>query len=359
MVDQRRAPLGRHVRELGRGLVTLRESPARLRVAANAGVAIALPIVILTLAGRPDLGLMASSGGFLALYLPYRPVRDRARWLPLIAMTLLAGAALGVVTAPYPALAPWALGLAVVVVSSVGFGLRLGPPGAVFFILISGVSGQLVASPVHGGRGLSGWQVLGTMALGMGIAYLIVILPLALPRTRAREDSIAGPPVPVALDFDAPSRIIIGRIALSVLLASVLCLPLGVHRYYWVVLTLVVILQNGHRVSLTVSRAIQRVAGTVAGLGLFALLAPLHLQGLWLALFVGLLQFTVEMVVTRNYGLALLVITPLAMTIAAQGHTGDVGSLVRERVLDTVIGAAIAMGVLLITQVLSRLRRTR
>lgn len=351
-VEPRTSP-HHHVRELIQGLFTLRESPARLNVATTAGLAIALPIVVLTLVGRPDLGLMASPGGFLSLYLPYRSIRDRARWLPLVALTLLAGVALSVATARHPSIAPWALGLAVIVVTSVGFALRTGPPGAVFFIIISGVTSQLVAPPLYGGRGLSPWLVTGMITIGMGAAYLVIIAPLVLPhiRDRDRVQTAASARTPMTVNFDAPSRIIIARIAIAVLIASVIGHPMGVHRYYWVLLTIVAILQNGHRASLTISRSIQRVLGTTVGLLLFAVLAPARPSGLWLALVIGFLQFTVELLVTRNYGLALLVITPLAMTIASQGHTGDLGSLVSERLLDTALGAGIALSVLLITKI--------
>jgi len=123
-----------------------------------------------------------------------------------------------------------------------------------------------------------------------------------------------------------------------------------------VVVAVVAILQNGHRLRLTGLRAVHRVLGTLVGLGLFALVSLASPSGIGLALLLMALQFVVELVVIRNYGLALVFITPLALTIAAQAGTSDVGVIVGERFFDTLLGAAIAMTILLAAYVLLRWR---
>jgi uncharacterized membrane protein YccC len=87
------------------------------------------------------------------------------------------------------------------------------------------------------------------------------------------------------------------------------------------------------------------VLGTVVGVCLFALVQLAHPTGVWLGVVLAALQFAVELVVIRNYGLALLFITPLALLISAQA--GDVEGVVVDRVGDTLLGAVIAMVVLL------------
>jgi len=58
---------------------------------------------------------------------------------------------------------------------------------------------------------------------------------------------------------------------------------------------------------------------------------------------VALLQFAIEVVVARNYGLALIFITPLALMISG---TDDPIVLAGERIVDTLLGAFIALVVL-------------
>ena len=93
-----------------------------------------------------------------------------------------------------------------------------------------------------------------------------------------------------------------------------------------------------------------RVLGTVAGVILFAVFTWLQPSGLWLVAVLALLQFAIEVVVGRNYGLALIFITPLALTISAVTGTDDPLGLAGERISDTFLGAFIALVVLWISQ---------
>jgi uncharacterized membrane protein YccC len=223
-------------------------------------------------------------------------------------------------------------------------GFAVGPPGALFYVLVAGVSGH-VAGPVGlGGGGVDGWLVIGMLALGLLTAYLVVLAPLVLPSVRAADSAIE--PAAVRFEIDETIRIVLIRLVAATATAVLVAAPLGVHRAYWVVVAVVAILQNGHRLRLTFVRGVHRVLGTFVGLGLFALVQLAHPSGIGLALLLMALQFAVEMVVIRNYGLALVFITPLALTIAAQAGSADVAVIVGERLLDTLIGAGIATAVL-------------
>lgn len=333
-----------------KSLFTFRPSPVRWPIALQAAIAIALPIALFTALGQEQLGLLASVGGFTALYLSNRSRVQRAAHLPVIAVALLLAAGIGVATAGQL----WAsiVGLlAVTVIASVVFlGFSVGPPGVLFPVLIAGVAQHLVMT------GVNGWMVLGMMAVGSVIAYLVVLAPLVVPRNRAKDRSIERQRFPFL--FDAQTRVILTRIVIGAVIAAGLAVALGIPRAYWVSLTLVAILQNGHRLRLTALRGIHRVLGTLIGVGLFALVELVQPRGWWIVLLLAALQFTVELVVIRNYGLALVLITPLALTISAQG-TEPPFALVRDRVEDTLIGAAIAMLILLGSLALRRVRAHR
>ena len=337
-----------------RSIVELRPSPPRLFVALQGAVAIGIPTVGFAVAGRPELGLLASSGAFLALYLTARSRRDRAAKLPWLALGFLAASALGIAAS-----ASTVLSLAVLFVVAAGsatlcLGLNVGPPGALFFVLVAGVSGHVAGPADLDGGAVNGWLVLGMLALGLVVAYLVVLAPLVLPRVRAADAAV--PRAPMRFEIDATIRVILVRLVIATGIAVLVTAPLGIHRAYWVVVAVVAILQNGHRLRLTGLRAVHRVLGTLVGLGLFALVSLASPSGIGLALLLMVLQFVVELVVIRNYGLALVFITPLALTIAAQAGTSDVGVIVGERFFDTLLGAAIAMTILLAAYVLLRWR---
>jgi uncharacterized membrane protein YccC len=66
------------------------------------------------------------------------------------------------------------------------------------------------------------------------------------------------------------------------------------------------------------------------------------------------MQLAIEIIVTRHYALALVLITPLALTIGTAAAHVDPLDVVGERITDTVVGAAIAALVLTASWLLRR-----
>ncbi|MDO5500995.1 MAG: FUSC family protein, partial [Propionibacteriaceae bacterium] len=92
---------------------------------------------------------------------------------------------------------------------------------------------------------------------------------------------------------------------------------------------------------------VQRLVGTLVGLGVYALILWWAPTGVWLVLLVFALQFAIEMLIVRNYAVAVVFITPIALTIAAAGARAlDPVRLILERGIDTLIAVVIALGVL-------------
>jgi len=347
------------IRDDLRAIVALRPAPPRWSIAIQAGLAIALPIAVFTVIGREDLGLLASTGGFTALYLTGRSRRTRAGLLPLVALALLLSAAVGVLGSAAIWTSVLALFLLVVGSSVLFLGFEVGPPGVLFPVLVGGVAGHLAAPVALGGAAVDGLVVIGTMAVGATLAYLVVLAPLVIRSVRMSDAELHhSTAAPLRFRFDATARLILIRLLVAAAIAAAVAAPLGLPRAYWVTLTVVAILQNGHRLRLTAVRGIHRVFGTLLGVGVFALLELLHPTGWWLVLVLAVLQFGAETVILRNYGLALLLITPLALVISAQGSTAP-GVLIADRVVDTVVGGAIAMLVLFGSLFVRRLRRAR
>lgn len=68
-------------------------------------------------------------------------------------------------------------------------------------------------------------------------------------------------------------------------------------------------------------------------------------------------SFAAEALVARHYGLALLAITPLAIgaTNVAQGEPW--GPLLRDRVIETAIGAGVALVIIVVSRAVVRRER--
>lgn len=145
------------------------------------------------------------------------------------------------------------------------------------------------------------------------------------------------------------------RVGIAVLISGVIAVwisqALTMTHAYWAMAAAVLMLHQGFDWHRTVARGVERTLGTWLGLGVAGLILALHPHGLWLALVIGTLQFVIEMYVLRNYTLAVVFITPAALTIASGGApVDDLGELLLTRGSDTLIGCAVALAVYWATQ---------
>ncbi|MBL8002027.1 MAG: FUSC family protein [Flavobacteriales bacterium] len=328
-----------------------RLQPGEWRWAAGlrAALAIGLPLLAFTLAGRPDHGLVAALGGFTALYGTDRPLRQQLRLLPGVAAGLVASAALGA----FAAWSPWATTLALVAVTAAAaylcWGVRTGPPGAMLFVLVAAIA-------AHVGQRMPAATVPALVACGAALALVPILVSARLPgRWRVAADDL--PVRPLAFRLDRSVKRNVGRVTAGVALACLASLWLEAFRLHWVVITAIAILQGAHDRSFTLVRVVQRLAGTLLGLLVFLGIAHLHPQGLPLVAMVMALQFGIEVVIFRNYVLGLGFITPLALTLASFGQGLDPSLAVEGRWNDTLLGAAVAVAVLSGLEVKRRFER--
>lgn len=140
-------------------------------------------------------------------------------------------------------------------------------------------------------------------------------------------------------------------VAISGVIAVLISQALTMTHAYWAMAAAVLMLHQGFDWQRTIARGAERTLGTWLGLGVAGAILALHPQGLWLALVIGALQFAIEMYVVRNYTLAVVFITPAALTIASGGQPIDnLGELLLTRGSDTLIGCAVALAVYWATQ---------
>ncbi|MFF7791378.1 FUSC family protein [Streptomyces sp. NPDC007991] len=160
-----------------------------------------------------------------------------------------------------------------------------------------------------------------------------------LPRAAADEllgvDTARGPWARLG-----PLTPLAARTALGCALAGYASLALGVGRPYWALVTAASLYQAN--IALTWNRAVQRVVGNVVGVLVFAAVVPLaHLGRAALVVCCLAFSFGAELLISRNYWLGSVCVTPMALLVTEFAGYQKPGELMTERLVDTVVGALV------------------
>jgi uncharacterized membrane protein YccC len=94
-----------------------------------------------------------------------------------------------------------------------------------------------------------------------------------------------------------------------------------------------------------VVRGVHRVVGTAAGLVLAGVLLSVDLGALGLIVVIVLLQAAAELWVGRNYAIALVAVTPLALLMVDLAAPAATSTLLLDRGVETLIGVVVGIGV--------------
>ncbi|WP_291480313.1 FUSC family protein [Corynebacterium sp.] len=336
-----------------RSLVTLDPARADLVPALRVAVSLAVPVVVLLLTDRIEWSLFASFGAFTSIYGRYTPTRTRVRHQVLVGSMLAACVGLGALIARLAvnwtetthAVVTVLAGAVVAAVTATVIMLRdLRPAGAVFtvFATTAVASAPLTASP---------WVAL---AIAAASASWCILLSVLSGWTGEANPDATVPPPP---EFPTGERVRqFSRYGTAALLGGAVATLTGIASPYWAQVAAVVPLSAPRRRQ-QVERGLHRIVGTVLGVGVAAFLLSFPSQPWQIIVWVVVMQFLAELFVLRNYSLALVFITPLALLMVYLAHPQPVGTLLGARVAETVIGSVIGIAVVLASVAASRRSR--
>lgn len=168
------------------------------------------------------------------------------------------------------------------------------------------------------------------MAFSVGVITALAIIRRGLRRTSAAPRASVG-----AVAWEMAVTVGIG----SLLAGTAGLLLLGTH-WYWAMVGAVAALSGAH-VTARLVRGAQRLVGTILGVAVAAGLLALNLPPLATIAIAIVCQADAEMFVGRNYGIAMIFITPLALLMVHLAVPADPVILLRDRMLDTIIGVVI------------------
>lgn len=347
------------VSNLLKDLFRLDPGPWQWRLGMEACAATSLALGAWTVAGLQSFGLIASLGVF-AIHGVAWSRAGRGVGVALYGAGLVIASAIGVACSTSTAMSMVGLTLITASATAATLLFRLGPPGPLMFVLVCGVSGY-VAGHVRGAVGpLTPALIPVLVASGVLITWLVAAVSLlwssgldALGALRNERTSLR------CLELSVEEELIGVRVIVGAAVASVLGAQLGIQRVFWVVVPAVAILQRSHSSLITTSRALHKILGTAMGLGIFVLTHRVLPAGWAMIVTIAMFQGLVELVIARNYALALVFVTPMALTISTVGNPVDAHVLVGERMVDTLLGTGTALAVLSVSNLIEWRRADR
>ncbi|QIX28811.1 FUSC family protein [Nocardioides sp. JQ2195] len=307
------------------------------RVAFRAGVSVAVPLLLLLALDRVDWSIYAAFGAFTSLYGRNHVGLSRTQMQVTLGVLLTGSVGLGawVATSHERAwLAVPVAGLVAAIGSWFSEVQDWHPPGTLFLIFgfaaVASIPADVGDIPVALAVA-AGSATFSVLVGSLGAAWRHV--RAGHPRRQTGRRRIV---------WSATARRHIARNVAGVLVAGGLATAMGVGHPYWAMVSAVVPLTVRDLLPQVV-RGVQRVVGTALGLVLAAVLLSLDLPSLALILLVVLLQVGAELLVGRNYALALIVITPLALLMVHIVAPTPTGTLLLDRGVETLVGAVIGV----------------
>ncbi|GAA4366865.1 FUSC family protein [Paeniglutamicibacter cryotolerans] len=309
-----------------------------------------VPLVTLLLLDRLDLTVFVVFGAFTGIYGRVQGygnrlyAQARAGAVFLVVMALAMAASTYLIDHKDPSRGTWTIvGLTALmagVASVVVAWLRLRPAGSLFHIFAFAAIASLPAQPPVA-------QGLGTALATIVFSILLGLAGILRPGYRSLAPFIPRRPVGAVerrmILLEGVGYLVAAGLAGSA--AALLGPALSTGHPYWAMVAAVVPLV-GHTTAHRIRRGLHRVLGTLVGLGLMALIVVAHPPVWALILVIGAAQFAAEMFVTRNYFIAQIFVTPLAL-VGVSLVTGPSVQLFYDRALETVLGSAIGVLVVL------------
>ncbi|WGL53614.1 FUSC family protein [Nocardioides sp. BP30] len=321
-----------------RSLVAVGPSNGAHRIALRAAISVLVPLLVLDATGHLSWTMYAAFGSFTSLYGRERVDTQRVR-LQLVAGGWMVGCVtVGALIAASDQRGWLAVPVAAAVASAAAYRSAVEgwhPPGSLFQVFgiaaVASVPGTLA-------------DVVPALLVAVASAsFAVVVGNLGALVRRVRRSAVVEAAVPIGGSTAGAGRYAL-LAGLGVLVAGSLAQALDIGRPYWAMVSAVVPLA-ARALPAQVIRGVHRLVGTALGLLVAWALLSFDLHGAAAIVAVGVLQALAELVVGRNYALALTFITPLALLMGNVVRPVPTGTLLADRAAETVIGVAVGVAV--------------
>lgn len=313
-----------------KALFTLQETDRLWHIALLAALCMAIPLAVGLYFNQLTYSIMVCLGGFVILYMPTADWRQRMLVMVLSSVGFVASFAVGLLFSQNDITRIVSISAFAFIVHSICLYLNFKSPGSTFFILLTSVASYSAESYT---------QIIPVLTfLGIGTLLACIVALIYSIATHGRPIAIT-----TEEKLDHHSILLEGLlVGIFVAISLVLAFIFKLEKPYWVPVSCMAVMR-GVNTQHVYQRGFQRILGTVVGLGLTYLLLLVETTPLALCITIPVLQFFAELFVARNYALALVFITPMALLLAeaATGLTLNENSIIITRLYDITLGSVV------------------
>lgn len=296
-------------------------------------LAVGLPALLGAWLDDFSTSILACMGGLSILYMRQTHLSRRMMTLATCAFGFAASFALGVLTSFNPYLSAITLTLNVFMVTVICRFYAVPPPGTLFFVVVACLA-RTLPFDLSLAAERTGMVMFGAMG-GCFLALIYSVYQLYFSKTYVLRPTEEIDHHILAISIES--------LVISLFVGGGYCLALFIdlENPYWVPISAIAIMQ-GATFRAIWHRNIHRIFGTTLGMGIAWSILSLS-PGPWeTALLILLLSFLIEVLVTRNYGLAVLFITPLTVIFADINiPVNETNQLILTRLFDIILGSII------------------
>lgn len=319
-----------HFKSEIRELLRLKKSSRPPHIPVLAALSVGAPLIAGILTNHFRDGITASMAGLVILYMPVATLKQSMFRLLACSVGFVMSFFIGLLFSFNLLLFAFVLGIYTFFIHLIVRYFNVKPPGNFFFIMLAAIAGCMPFKPelILYKTALIAAGTLITCA--MAFVYTLIFT----------KEQITGNGKPQKNKHVSVTEAFIYSIFISASL--LLAYILEFKNPYWVPISCLAIMQ-GINVKHVWHRSLQRITGTFLGLGLAWVLLVLHLPVWAVCVAIICLQYIVEVLITRNYGYAVIFITTMTILLAEYGNpvAAHPNVLITIRFIDILTGSVI------------------
>nr|AIU93938.1 hypothetical protein LRS1606.504 [Rhodococcus sp. NS1] len=331
-----------------RQLVAIGPHAGAHRVALRLALSTTVPLLVLWHLGRVDLVPYAFLPATAAVFGRNAPGRRKVVMQAQVSSVLIGLVVVGAVCAAFGVPVGMIVVMTAVVAgacSVTGDLLGWSPAGSLFFVFafVASASAPVSLSTLPLIAATCTVVGFGTMAItASGLVPAVVRPPQRRTAVKIGRD-MTDPVLPrrIAFVHGVGSAVAVG-------VAGAITWADGSQHPYWAMVSAIVPIAGGSTAG-QLTRATHRIAGTVAGLAVTAVVLTVATTPLAMIIALVLCVTVAELLIARNYALATLFVTPATIGMLTLNHPQPLVPLLAARVSETCIGVAVAFVVVIAT----------